>query len=569
MKQQTIWLAALALLPGCDVSGLVDLGGSLLTPEAALLDTPGRQLVQGSYSNLMIDGSIESGGNVIAFRIDAEQPTIAVVPFKDGSPCEITPGVAFARLSSRIDVALPSLLAVLDDHQTTNESTDVGTLNFYGFDCQRRLPQSPNTPLPRVLFPAAEPWGALTLTGAGELKIVDATTATITTISDQVSAFSVTADHLWTIENGQLVGRSDRLTVQAELGRDVEYYIPTGGKEVPVVFGDADGLHAYRRDEELTTLSTTACNVVPLGPDAIAFHDPCDERRLNVVTTADKLSARKTGELIRLVGPENVRLTDTQVTFGGGSSVTELIILQTPSAAATEGDLLYATLKSGVATKGNRHQLEPSKLGSGISLVGGQPFRDYAEGKGTLMNLARNASHLVIGMRALAQDVAQVPGGTPFSLRGVLSEFDGTEGRLVRLTETSPDKIEVHTIARNVPLQEHQIDDEQELIAFVAELDEENAGTLVLADDKKEYVLAGDVYVNTVRFLDEPFGVIYLKKNGDRPGASLHVHLIDPGLDLQLHPTVSEYRSIPWPSPGVLYSVPDGEDQGLWFAKAR
>src|SRR5688572_24738489 len=94
-------LTAVLIAAGCDLSGLGAVGDSLLDPDAALLDHPGRQLAPGKYADLKIAGSAENGGYVLARRLDAEDDRVAVVPFLEGAGCEYAPAFAYVRFSSR------------------------------------------------------------------------------------------------------------------------------------------------------------------------------------------------------------------------------------------------------------------------------------------------------------------------------------------------------------------------------------------------------------------------------------------------------------------------------------
>jgi hypothetical protein len=76
------------------------------------------------------------------------------------------------------------------------------------------------------------------------------------------------------------------------------------------------------------------------------------------------------------------------------------------------------------------------------------------------------------------------------------------------------------------------------------------------------------VLKETTRFLEQPRALSFLRQS-DTGYYSLRAYLIDAELELTVHNAVSEYRIVPWPAPGILYAVPTGDDQGLWYAKAR
>ena len=69
--------------------------------------------------------------------------------------------------------------------------------------------------------------------------------------------------------------------------------------------------------------------------------------------------------------------------------------------------------------------------------------------------------------------------------------------------------------------------------------------------------------------MDEPEALIYLAQEDEGKPASLRAWLLNDQLELMISPSVDEYRLIPWPSPGILYSVASGPDAGIWLSKSR
>jgi hypothetical protein len=413
-----------------------------------------------------------------------------------------------------------------------------------------------------------------------KLHIVDVEGGgTLSEVADGVGGVAITPGYLWTMEAETLVVRNDDFQEISRLGEGVAGFRATGGSTLPVVYwqGEAQTLFYWSEESGSVKIGEDTCGHQLLGPDAVAYYDQCTEGsyRLNLVVAASRIVrdpyvVTRT-PVLRFRGPDGVRIPDLQVRFGEGATPTEILMLKNVDPPELGGRLLVSYVPSELDSTEGPMALKTEELGNGIVMHVGRFYTDFEAGppfRGTLLQLERGDDEQISGLKPLAKRVAQIPGSSPFSSRGVLADFDGVEGRLVRLSETLDGEVVKSTIARNVPIQQHQIDDNEELIAFVADV-VDGAGTLAIADTEDVYVIAENVLLNTVRFLDDPFGLIYLRKNGLKGAAALHVHLIDPGIDLPVHYAVSEYRAIPWPSPGVLYAVAEGDDQGLWFAKAR
>src|SRR5690606_7057996 len=165
--------------------------------------------------------------------------------------------------------------------------------------------------------------------------------------------------------------------------------------------------------------------------------------------------------------------------------------------------------------------------------------------------------------------------GVPYSIAGVLTDFDGTVGTLRALSNTASG-VESSVIAEGVPLQQHTVEMETGRRAFVGESEDGATGTLYLSDEPsfnsrapRVRAIAENVFTETARFLEQPRAIVYLAKGSESGQGVLKAWLIDSQLTLTIHDHVSEYRTVPWPAAGILYAVPSGEDRGLWFSKAR
>lgn len=555
---------SLALVPtlfACDLAGgLTDLGDSLLVPDAALLDEPGRKIVSGRYTSLVLDGSLENGGFVLALRLDTPEQRLAIVPFLKGEGCEVKNAIRFERLSSRVDVALSGLVAV----QTTENESGRGKIRFVGFDCKDRMDALDDATLPRIEFPSSVPRGLLTLAGDQKLYLADADRARLDLVAENVSRAVVSADRIWSLEKGQLVARNSALDVIGEMGTNVTEFVPTSGDDPAVVYRDEDGLHLWSVRDGASLLDAEGCSALPLDPSTIAYFSPCESRRLVISLRGSKIGSSV--ERVKLLGPEGaVNHGATLLSFGSRDDISRFVFTTATDANQVSGRLYSAEIDPKNLGDEDTLALELVELSGNAAIIQGNLFENWDGAAGDIAEIDEDDDQRARGLTRIAERVAQVPGGSPFSARGVLVRYDGKTGDLVQLTRKG-DNVEEKILVKDVPIQQQTVESDTSLVSFVGEL-KGNAGQVYLLDDGKTQVVAKKAYPGTVRFLSQPRALAYLGPSGDT--TKLSAYLIEAGLEQTIHVGATEYRIVPWPSPGILYSVPEGEDRGLWFSKAR
>jgi hypothetical protein len=168
----------------------------------------------------------------------------------------------------------------------------------------------------------------------------------------------------------------------------------------------------------------------------------------------------------------------------------------------------------------------------------------------------------------LAEGVAQLPGLTVSSSLGVLANYSDAEltGELLLFSNDLEQAPSV--LVGGVPIQRHVRDGSRQRSAFVADFNGET-GTAYILDGNKATPLGRNVQPGTLRFLEMPNAVAYLADPGGARGNLLTLYLLDAELEVRVNAEVTEFHGLPWPSPGILYSVAPGDDQGIWFARAR
>ncbi len=551
----------LGLLSSCDLQGNVeDLGGSLLDPDAALLDVPGRKLASGRYSNLELDGSLETGGYVLAKRYDLEEQALSVISFVGDGQCEVSPMAAFQRVSSRVDVALPGLVA----YQRARNDGGIGDVEFIGFDCAPKLQKIPDASLPDVPFPRSAPEGMLTLSADGTLSYIDVVGQRIVTAVEGVGSGRAESSYLWTLENSVVKVYDSSFAELASWGKNVSDLLILGADHEPsAAIVDEAGLSFVDVETgEKTLIAADGCAPKSLGSNVIAYLSPCASRTLKLSVPGTLLLSEEEGRVEVEVASNVIHHESSLADWKGKAS--ELVYLTNDDAEATTGQLHVLAIDE------DPEQAEDRVLAEDAFIAGSNVFLDWDGQTGRLMTLVYDESSgtsIVDELSEVATDVAQLPGGSFLSDRGVLVSFDGEVGDLCVLTE-SESGYPCSLLGSKVPVQTQAVEEASDAFAFVGDYDG-TSGTAYLVLDGNARVIGQDALPGTLRFLEEPRAVAYLAHNGVPGTATLRAWLIDAELDLHVADRVSEYRELPWPSPGLLYAIPEGDSAGIWFAKAR
>ncbi len=572
-----VWAAATALAlvqAGCLDAGFRDLADSVLDPNAALLDRPGRQIASGSYSRLTIDGSLSEGGRVLAYRHDTKNsPSLAIIPFLEGELCEFSPAISFERISSKVDIELDAVVAV----QTTGEVGGLGTIKFIDFHCEEVMSPLEDAYMPRIAFPSKSPRGVLATTSEGELYLIDPVEREKILVSPSVSQVVVNASELWTVEDGQLVGRNEDLELLEKLGDNVSTFVfgPGGKEEDAVFFLDDAGLFGWSKRKGVRLIEGDVCSPFMLTPQVLAYFSPCDERRLKLEVPAQALGFPADDERITIQGPSQTLMhLGPVVRFGFEGASSRILVLTSEDPDTGEGTLVSLDIPKLPEQNEDGFVIpEGVELGEGFTFVGSDLFKRFSQGAGDLYALHEDEDGEIIEIALVAKDVALLPGLSTAKQRGVLADFDREAGlgTLARLSQEEPDETSIDLLVSNVPRQAIATDTESGDIAFVGEIgrDPGVGKAFLLRSGKGPKAVAEKSFVDTLRFLEQPRAVVYLSPSSAPTGNELHAYLIDSGLDLKIQDRVTEYRGLPWPAPGILYAVSEGDNAGIWFSKAR
>lgn len=553
-------LVGLSLFAGCDLQGNVeDLGGSLLDPDAALLDAPGRKLASGHYGNLELDGSLETGGYVLAKHYEDDAQSLSIISFVGDGKCEVSPVSEFQRVSSRVDVALPGLVA----YQRTRDDDGLGDVEFVGFDCAPKLETIPGASLPDVPFPRSAPEGMLTLGSDGKLTYIDVVDGRISTAVEGVSSGRAESTYLWTLESSVVKVYDSSFEELASWGENVTDLMILGAEHEPsAAIVDDSGLNFVDVETgEKTLIAADGCAPKSLGSNVIAYLSPCASRTLKLSVPGGLLLSE--ADRVTVEVASNVIHHETALGDWKGKN-SELLYLTNDDAAATTGQLHVLRMNEDPELSTDR------VLAESAYILGGNIYLDWDGGRGRLMTPhyeEESGTMMLDDLTEVATDVAQLPGGSYLSDRGALVNFDGEVGDLCVLTEAESG-YPCSLLASKVPVQTQATEEKTDAFAFVGDYDG-SSGTAYLVIGGNARAIGTDAIPGTLRFLEQPRAVAYLVNAGEPGTATLRAWLIDSELDLHVADRVSEYRELPWPSPGLLYSVPEGDNAGIWFAKAR
>ncbi|MCH2110344.1 MAG: hypothetical protein MK135_13560, partial [Polyangiaceae bacterium] len=416
----------------CDLGqGLVDVGGALGNPEAALLDAPGRRLTEGDFSQLTIDGSQQNGGYVLALHETENGSEAWCQPYLNGAGCSVSPAVDFSRVSSKVDIELPGIFAVQEDRNAQGR----GKIRFLDFDCQDVLPALENSSLPRIEFPQTTPRGVFSLGEDQSLNFIDPKNRIIEKIATKVTLARVADDYLYTIEGEQVVVRDENFKEILRAGEQVEDITTTGGSALTLAFRDTNGLSVWSPAfEEPKLVMQAGCGLETISSNAISTYSDCDTKTATIITTGANLLNVRT-RLFALELGEGVPELN-QLTLPSSSSDSRLYYIGRQLAGATSGELIMSRLTKDDLNRAveeyseeeaNQYRIPHLKaksesLRKAVVSRRGLFFEDWEGSVGTLLEITTKEEQpkierVVTGVRpdwALA----------PFHPQGILAHYD-------------------------------------------------------------------------------------------------------------------------------------------------
>jgi hypothetical protein len=545
-------IGALLALSACELgANFGDLGEQLLDPAVQGIDAPGQRWVAGPHFDLNVLRD-QTGKRYAAARNEASE--LVLIDFEKENFCRAGEVVRYTdAVNAR---SRPSLVPVLVSREETQGQPAELRLSFTTFDCQRSAFSVPVEGLPsRVIegLPHGSGTALLVKTPAGGLMLVDPWAQTTTLLAeavrgdDPVAAFG----HFLWVDRGVITISDEELLPVAFVGSNV-VAVNASPEDAQIAYLEADGTGSgggtlFTVDavgsEPPVLIAADACNMRYLtlnGRRQLSYLSPCAERKL----------------VLRDVRNESLRVIDSNVagapsarTLSGQSVLT---YVTTESQDATTGTLWVMNGDQAKVAVAENTRVGPSTVSGDGGLL---TVLDWASTGGRLVEWKPDA------LREVANGVIELGplGRMENEDLTLLGNFDGLTGDLLRLRSD----LTTEVLAQGVPTRSGSAD------AFLANFEGE-AGDLMLLDrsDGTSLALASGVARGAFIFTQQFSSVLMLaNRDPETRTNTLRLHLLDSQRQYVLHDRVTEAREVAFPSPGVLYSVVEGEDAGVWFAK--
>lgn len=559
-------VALSGLACNADFSGFDD----LLDPAATFVNFPGRQITNLNARLPFVEGTDSAGGMFVTVEIGTGR--LLVFPFEGGPPCSPSKVDRVGYFPFGLRSELTPYFPVVEPATSERDAR----LRFVGPRCAEPLAPIAGALLPyREAF--ADPPGFLTPTADGKLLFVEPWTRKKRTVAEGVERRALLGDfsssdpddaHVWTIEQGEIVGRNRAFEEFARFGeRVIDWAIWAGPERIAYVEAPEPGaepdpeatvkggslyLVDIKAGTEPELIDEDACEVdFPSGwaGAGLSFFSPCAERRLVLHDIAH--SREEDGEYrfeLRtqaLPKPIIDRLTKPYVFFFTGE----------------DPEARYATLWGG-RLGGTMQRLSdyasteraPFATGSSFQILIDRDHHEGAFDTDTLVDWEPGTAPKV-----LLEDVRQLP--RPFAL----AHYDGAVGEAY-LVDTSG---RTRRLAEGVPRDGIVFDD---VGTAILKDYADGAGTLVAAAEKSLdfEVVARRVARGTFHFIPDIGAIGYVRDyDSTKHLGFFGVRVLDTADVFDVDLVATNWTVTFWPRAGLIYSVSTGPTHGLWFAPLR
>lgn len=544
-------------LAGCELGDtLSDVANQLSNPELERLG-PGRKVMAGSYRNLSFDGSAADGAYVVALRDDN---ALVIVPFNDGAGCDVGPVQGFQDALLRTEDDQAKFDARIPFEAQTE--SDGKILRFSDFECHVDKLEVPGGALP-LSTSFAKVKGFIVQDAKDQVYYVNPwddqqqllakeTAALVKSRQPRHAIFAAGSDgdeRMWTISAGVLGIHNRALKLEQTGGEDLVSLIHSsggrGGPMVAVQNSASDLFVAHAADiSAMKKIDEDACRVVfnsgAHGRELVYF-SPCAKKELVVYELE----------------------TDVRRSMGAG-----VVDYKIVGATETGPVILYVTEPNADSPKRGTLRARwgektPVTLGSDAHL--GLSRLKASEEAQVVVDWSDNSGTLKQG-KAGQKLTAVAEGVSYFSSLGIISDFDGNNGRFSSLDS---DTGELTLLAEKASIHGIRRDAATDRALFLANYDG-TEGDLTLLETGETQLISHNVRPNSYQFTALlPMITVLSDLVPDEGVATLKLRYIDRDEDVIVSDGVSETLEVGWPREGMLYSVPRGDDAGIWFAEAQ
>jgi hypothetical protein len=560
------WLGLFLALTGCDpTAGLADSADAAVPEVKRYFDGRGSLLSEGPWNRVVVDLDPDTLYHVGARRLDDEQPTFHLFGADAREGCQVAPNAGTWLLAKPQDAPFRLL-----PFQESADESGRGRMRFTSVDCavQDLVIEDAGNPAPRsyghgYLVPTkrgytfADPW-------RGEQRVIFDDFRDI--VLWDLGVVLLRADD-------RLKSFSDRFEPGSEWGNATVAAIKLGND---FLVEDADGIHRVELDRHTLGLKSEpvlpgACGLQRSGiltylegAAWIAVHTPCDNPRPTLLAMDfETFEPRDSFELPIEIDARYVRVLTRK--FGADEEPQFVVFYLTNVDEGRRGTLWAWRQGSDEPIRlAEKADIDSCYLGSPDSAWdGGAQVNQRSFGAFTTRDWLRFRWDGTTDLSA--EGVLNAPSGD------LLINFDGVAGDLASFDAQAGYDV----LARGIP------PSSGERASFTgtrhySRVDrfDGSAGRLLLGtqsgDPRTWKELGSDVPPELVLFSWFMPALVFVEHwNADSRTGDLVAYNYDLDARSKIAEGVSSFDLTGYPLDGVVYTVPSGDGQGIWFSKAK
>jgi hypothetical protein len=569
-----LWpVLALAALGGCDpTSGLADTADAALPPVKRYFDGAGTQLVEGPWSRVVIDINVDTQFHLGARRLDDEEPTFHLFSADAQTSCKVAPN-AGTWLMGKADGAPNRLLPFAESLDERGR----GRLRFTTLDCevQDLVIEDGGRPYPILLdhgylvptkrgYTFADPW-------AGESH----------EIAEQLERVLVWKDAVLLWADDKLKSFSDQFEPGQEWGN-----APVSVVQIQDAFlvEDADGLHRVTLDHRSLEIASedvlpTACHLqysqVTSSDESSAWvvvEEPCGNPKPTLLRLdAETFEPRDSFELPFETDARNARALISGETETGDAEPLGVVYVTDAEADGT-GTLWAWRAGSPLALKlGEQAWLDSVFLNAPGSSWAGAVQTNYQRLGGyesyDFVHFRWDGSTEVIAEKIVRN-----------SANGeLLVNFDGVSADLPQFNEDGY-RILATGVAPHTGTATSYSDTAPSPASerYHARVDhyDGSTGRLLFGTDSQDptawEAIASAVTPESPRFAWFMPALLFIESwDADARTGALVAYNYELDARTTIAEGVSSFELASYPWEGIIYTVPEGKQRGIWFSRAK
>jgi hypothetical protein len=560
------YVGLLLALSACDPTrGLNDTADAALPTVKRYFDGPGSQVASGPWSRVVVDLDVDTLYHLGGRRLDDKHPTFHLFGTDARDGCAVTPN-AGTWLMGKPDAAPFRLLPFLESIDDRGR----GRLRFTTLDCQVQdvVVEDAGQPYPRIYE-----HGYLVPTKHG-YTFVDPWSGSSREIAANLQSVLLWQDAVLLWADDQLKSFSEQFEVGSTWGNQLEAVVPV---KDDFLVEDADGLHHVSFDRDSLELSSTdvlpgACHLQTssiISTDEkggwVVLEVPCGNPKPTLVHL-DAATFEMLDDSFELPFEADARHARALVAGATGDGPLPLAALYLTDLSDDAFGTLWAWQAGAEAPVklGERADLDSVFLDQatsdwdGVAQVGYQSLGGYQ-------------AHDWIHFRwdGLTQTIAERVVRNAASGE-VLVNFDGVAGDLPLFTSST-----YAILAKGVPPFSGEATSYtgERRRARVDQFDGE-AGELILGTDSQipaRWQAVGQaVPPDLLRFSWFMPALVFIENwDADNRTGSLVAYNYELDARTTIAEGVSSFDLTSYPWDGVVYSIPRGKKQGIWFSKAK